>query len=564
MTTVDHQAAQPATAIPATAKIRNLPLDELRPSPDNPRHLTDDDPKLRELADSLRTLGQIEPIVVRAVEAGGSKCGPAGEPADIIMDYIILAGERRWRAARIAGLGALECKILACDDRTALEITVVENLQREDLTPLEEARGVRRLLDAGWPVEEIAAHLGKSPAWVTVRAKLTELDAVWTDGLAAGKYAWAGVAHLEQIARLPAEVQREIAKTYKDGWDPPSAAELAREIQERYLHQLSAATWKLDDAALLPAVGACTTCPHRSGHQGVLFADLAGKDRCLNTACWYRKAQALTARKAAELREKHETVVVLVERRDGNPAPDALPKGVAVLESGNGMNECKKSDPGAVPAVQAESGRTVWVRTATHASPEVRKALGAPIKAPRPGAKREAGTDGSSAQIEAARRTAKRLKQRLVAIAAAAEKAKRPGVDDLLRLLVILVLDGQSPRHQATWEAIASTKRSAADDLDAIWEAVREALPSEYEQVVSTALPDLEAVQECERLVGLDPTAQAEKALRDIPEPAKRMAKVPASAKPGSGKVTYHKLPKKPATKAKKAKKATKAKKGAA
>jgi ParB family transcriptional regulator, chromosome partitioning protein len=139
------QAAPMAPAIPTASVMVRLPLDDLTPSPHNPRRIDPDDPKLAELAESLRTLGQIEPIVVRLVVAGGEK---NGDDHTILYDHVILAGERRFRAAILAGLTHLECKVVECDDKTALEITVVENLQRADLHPLEEARGVRSLLDA--------------------------------------------------------------------------------------------------------------------------------------------------------------------------------------------------------------------------------------------------------------------------------------------------------------------------------------------------------------------------------------------------------------------------------
>jgi ParB/RepB/Spo0J family partition protein len=543
----DHQAAPSAPAIPTTTVVCLMPLDDLKPSPANPRRIDLDDPKLAELANSLKTLGQIEPIVVRKVEVGGWKDGDEGGK---LYDYVILAGERRWRAAILAGLTTIECKVLECDDRTALEITVVENLQRADLHPLEEARGVRSLLDAGWPIDEIAAHLGKSAGWVAMRAKLTELSPVWTAGLAKGKWPWAGVAHLEQVARLPVEIQDQVGEHYDHCYEI-SAKDLERAIAEKYLHHLSSASWKMDDAGLVSSAGACNVCPKRSSCQQSLFADLTGKDRCLDAVCWSGKVQAQTARKATELRASNERVVVLVDRRAEKPD---VPRGVTVLEDNYAIIECKKSDAGAVPAVRAESGRAVWVKSETFADNATKAALGAPIKAPKGGGRSAGSESGGSAKVEAARRDAKRFKLRMLEIAAAKEKAKRPGTDLLIRLLVILCIDHQSDRRTATWETIASTKRSAADDLDALWDHVREALPEEYEQVMSTTLPDLEAVQACERLVGLDPAKQAEKALEEIPEPVKRAKAVPASAKAGSGKVAKPKAKAAPAKRLKQAK----------
>jgi ParB/RepB/Spo0J family partition protein len=552
MSTPESQAAPSAPAIPATYSFERVELAKLIPSPDNPRTLDPADPKLAELAESLRTLGQIEPIVVRAIE----------HPDCYAM---ILAGERRWRAARLAGLADIECKVLVCDDRTALEITVVENLQRSDLSPMEEARGVRALLDAGWPTEEIAAHLGKSPAWVTLRARLTDLHAEWRDAIATdrSRWAWLGVAHLEQIARLPADTQIDLLRELRDHYEI-SAKELARFVEDRYLHLLAKAAWKLDDATLVPAAGSCTACPHRSAHQQSLFADVGAKDRCLLPSCWHSKAAALTLRKAAALREADKPVVVLGNDREAE-APASLPAGVTML-SGRaiGIKEVPKSTPGAVAAISVETGRQTWVAPETWAPAEVKKALGQAIKAP-PATRAKAAPTGATAAKAAAMRAAKRFALRLENIAAAKGRAACPPLPDLLRLLAVLV-QARSPVRQAdTWAEIASTKRSEADDRDMLWEWVRDQLPHEYERVVSTQLPDLEAVQAMEGLVGIDPTEAGEAALRAVPEPepkATAKAKAERREKPGSGAVPKPK-PKSKKIKAAKAKKPAK-KRGAA
>jgi ParB/RepB/Spo0J family partition protein len=552
----DHQAAPSASAIPTTASMRQMALDELTPSPANPRRIDENDPKLVELADSLRTLGQIEPIVVRRVASVRWKDGDEdGKP----HDFIILAGERRWRAARLAGLTSIECKVIECDDRTALEITVVENLQRQDLHPLDEARGVRSLLDGGWDVAEIAAHLGKSATWVALRAKLSELAPSWTTAIAKGKMAWAKVAHLEQIARMPAAVQDELAKDYEDEWDSPSVSELASRIQTTYLHHLSSAPWKQDDADLVPAAGPCAGCCKRSDLQQVLFGDLAGKARCLDAVCWASKTQAHTARTVAALQAKSQPVVVISGRGEHVTPPPTLPADVRVIES-YGVNEVKKSTPGAIAAVHADTGKQVWVTAASYAPKETCAALGKPVKAPASGPGSGKGSD--SAAVKMRQRQAKRIAWRFEQVIDAMGDTDRPEDGKLLRLVALLVVGRGRPREAETWEAIASRKRTLADDQDDLWNAVTQYLDAHIGgQVVSTQLPDIEAVQAVEELMDLKPTEQAEKALQQVPEPATKAAKVAPGQKPGSGKVGKAK-----ATKPAKAKtaKASKGKRGAA
>ena len=124
-----------------------LPISRVEPRKDQPRQLFDP-ASIDELADSIREYGVIQPITVRALDKGY---------------YQIIAGERRWRAARAAGLQEVPVRIMEADDRRAAELALVENLQREDLNPLEEARGYKKLMDDyGLTQEEVAGRVQKS------------------------------------------------------------------------------------------------------------------------------------------------------------------------------------------------------------------------------------------------------------------------------------------------------------------------------------------------------------------------------------------------------------------
>lgn len=560
MKTSEDQAAPSAPAHTITSsRYVTLPTDAFRRSADNPRDpISDTDPETLGLAESIRTMMQLEPVLARDL----------GE-----QPFEILAGERRWRACILAGK-PIEARLVVCDDRAALQITVIENLQRKNLSALEEARGVATLLRRGYTSDDVCSQLGQTASWVEKRAKLVDLVPAWADHLR-DEFTWAGIGHLEQIARLPSHAQEELAEHYKDApdWDQPTAKELAQHIADQYLHQLKSAAWKLDDATLVPAVGACSACSRRSDCQTVLFADLAAKAgaRCLDATCWYSKVTAQTARKAAELGETQRVVVIEKTGPNANPAPTALPASAVKVESAQwyGAEEVKKTTPGAVPVIDSETARVSWMKPKPHASTTVKRALGATIKAPQQPGVKPAAT-GQTAQIAAARRAAKRYAWRLQAVGKAKDKAKRPDTDRLLRLLAVLVIEQANPLSAVTWGQIESTKRSAADDLDALWEYLSDELPSEYEIVSSTSLPDLEAVQACEHLVGLRSAEQAEKALAQVPEPEPKGKRQAAADKPGSGKVAKPKAakaakPAKPAKVAKpKAAKAASKKRGAA
>ena len=155
---------------------QTLPISRVEPRADQPRR--DFDPEaLSELADSIREYGLIQPLTVRPLEKGY---------------YQIIAGERRWRAAREAGLTEVPVRIVEADDRLAMELVLVENLQREDLNPMEEAAGYRKLMDEySMTQEEVAARVQKSRSAVANSLRLLGLgekvrQLVETGALSAG------------------------------------------------------------------------------------------------------------------------------------------------------------------------------------------------------------------------------------------------------------------------------------------------------------------------------------------------------------------------------------------
>ena len=141
-------------------ELQTLPISKVEPRRDQPRALFDEG-ALQELAESIAQYGLIQPITVRKLESGY---------------YQIIAGERRWRAARLAGLEEVPVRVLEADYRRTAELALVENLQREDLNPIEEARGYRALMDEyGMTQEEAAKSVGKSRPAVANAMRLLSL-----------------------------------------------------------------------------------------------------------------------------------------------------------------------------------------------------------------------------------------------------------------------------------------------------------------------------------------------------------------------------------------------------
>src|SRR2546425_3656041 len=155
----DAHYVEELTQSSATHVGRLIPIDKLDPNPDQPRTEIGD---LTELTASIREKGVLEPLLVKPT----------------MGRWMIIAGERRWRSAKDAGLRELPCIEMDVDDRAVAEIALIENLQRKDLTPFEEAEGLQALADRfGYTHEEIAKKIGKSRSSVTEALSLSGMPA---------------------------------------------------------------------------------------------------------------------------------------------------------------------------------------------------------------------------------------------------------------------------------------------------------------------------------------------------------------------------------------------------
>jgi len=188
--------APAAPAATSAGTVVEIPLDEIAPNPHQPRRSIDG-AELDGLADSIRANGLLAPILVRP-------------SADRASRYQIIAGERRWRAARLAGARVIAAVVRRAEDAQAIELALLENVQRADLNPIEEAAGYRQLLEAhGFTQETLARRLGKSrPALANALRLLAlpdEVQAMIRDGkLSAG--------HGRALASLPASLALHIAR----------------------------------------------------------------------------------------------------------------------------------------------------------------------------------------------------------------------------------------------------------------------------------------------------------------------------------------------------------------
>ena len=164
-----------------------LPLQKVEPNPDQPRRRFDE-AALQELADSVRQHGIIQPLTVRKLPSGF---------------YQIIAGERRWRAARMAGLREVPVTVIEADDKKAMELALIENLQRADLDPIEEAQGYQQLMqEYGMTQSAVADRVGRSRPAVANALRLLALSAPVLDMVAGGAIS---AGHARAILTLPDE-----------------------------------------------------------------------------------------------------------------------------------------------------------------------------------------------------------------------------------------------------------------------------------------------------------------------------------------------------------------------
>ena len=200
-----------------------LPISQVESCATQPRKNFDNE-ALTDLADSIREHGIIQPLTVRKLASGY---------------YQIIAGERRWRAARLAGLTQVPAIVIEADDRKAMELALIENLQREDLDPIEEAEGYKTLIDSyRMTQEDVATTVGKSRPAVANALRLLTLDERVRKMLVDGKLS---SGHARALLSLPAAKQLDAAETVvaQDLSVRQTEALVKRLMSDRRTHEMS-------------------------------------------------------------------------------------------------------------------------------------------------------------------------------------------------------------------------------------------------------------------------------------------------------------------------------------
>lgn len=216
------------------ATVRLIPIDQIDRNPEQPRKFFSDD-QLEELKESILAHGVLEPVIVRPLDGR----------------YELVVGERRWRAAQLAGLESIPAAVRNLTDKESMELALVENIQREDLNPIEEAEAYKRLMDEfGMTQGQVAQRVGKKRSTVANRLRLLDLDPEIRAEVAAGRLS---AGHAKALLSIESSRdRREVARrAMEEGWSVRAVEEYAQRQPKKRAPVRRAVTRSAKDPLIL-------------------------------------------------------------------------------------------------------------------------------------------------------------------------------------------------------------------------------------------------------------------------------------------------------------------------
>jgi ParB/RepB/Spo0J family partition protein len=304
--------------------VQYMPFASLRPSPTNTRQVLE---HLNELADSIARVGILQPIIVR----------PHPTEAEA---WEIVSGHRRFAAAALAAEQTgqptpdLPVRLVNLNDEQVCEVQIVENLQRDDLAPMDEANGYLRLVtEFKQTVDEIAERVGKSRAYVYAKLKLCALNESARRALQAGQIT-ESIAVL--VARIPEPLQDKAVKAVTEEdyrrdakTESMSFRQAANLLREKFTTDLRKAKWSLDDQTLVDGTSACNMCPKKAGNSPDEYPDIKDERTCMDPTCFAVKRAAherqleVLALEKADVKLKAGAARDAIDSYTGNIRPDS-------------------------------------------------------------------------------------------------------------------------------------------------------------------------------------------------------------------------------------------------
>ncbi|WP_179367601.1 ParB/RepB/Spo0J family partition protein [Winogradskyella forsetii] len=243
-------------------QIQNLPLGKIKPDLEQPRKTFNED-ALQQLSESIEKYSVLQPITVRQLNGY----------------YVIVIGERRYRASKMAGKKTIPCIVRTYENNDVLEVQIIENLQRQDVEPTEEAEAIAYLSEKYAPID-IAKRLGRTDNFIRQRLKLAGLIDGFKHFVRNGEMTISlGVG----VALFEPEEQQMMLETMGEDFN---AHQINRMIKDQ-TYDLEKASFDVADKKLVPKAGSCVECPFNAANQGNLFGE--GKMVCTKSACFETK-----------------------------------------------------------------------------------------------------------------------------------------------------------------------------------------------------------------------------------------------------------------------------------
>lgn len=278
-------AAAPAVDNFTAPLLQHVKLSDITPDPNQPRKMFDERTD-KELMDSVREQGILQPILLRPIECSEANSVEMQVTKSTGAKYLVICGERRFRAAKAVQLAMIPAIIRRMNDDEALEAQIVENLQRKDVHPMEEAVAFEQLGKRGLTQEQIGKRVGKGDRFVRARLVLCGLVPNWRELF------MRNIIELElalKICRFSPEDQEVILQDQELTQGDIERPDLILDIRDfsKYKGDLTAACFDLTDPNINPAMGACIGCPFNSATSVLFSEDAASK--CTNISCFQKK-----------------------------------------------------------------------------------------------------------------------------------------------------------------------------------------------------------------------------------------------------------------------------------
>lgn len=319
-----------------------------------------EDDELHEMAASIKAHGILQPLLLRKLPAERLQ-DTFENPETRKAAYEIIAGERRFAAARIAGLRKVPFMLVEADNLQAVQLQLIENLHRKNLNPLEEARGIALLIEEfGLTRDEAAISIRKGRTHVFESMRLLSLQPKAMAALKEGRLSRS--LALLVLQRPTAAMQEEFVERILTGGPDggPMSTRNAEDLARRnYMTVLDKAPFDLTDALLCPQAGACSHCPKRTGASPELF-DKQGPDACTDTACFAEKKEAHVARVKADAVQAGRQVISGKAARDIMPTETGSMRGYIALDK---ASQGSKAETRQVLGQEVPASRVVLIET---------------------------------------------------------------------------------------------------------------------------------------------------------------------------------------------------------